>query len=150
MSSESESVKRGRPVKGSGLVDGLSGSADAKLRLKLIIETMTGKTAIGEACRQLGICASRFHAMREEALAGALSGLEPSPAGRPPKSRPEDDPERASLRRELDMARLELQAARIREQIAISMPHLLQSRKNQFLKKTPSEPVRKPGMRKDT
>jgi hypothetical protein len=150
MSSESESAKRGRPVKGSGLVDGLSGSADAKLRLKLIVETIAGKTAIGEACRQLGICESRFHAMREEALAGALSGLEPSPAGRPAKSRPEDDPERENLRKELFQARLELQAARIREQIAIAMPHLLQSRKNQLLKKTRAGLGPRPGTRKDT
>lgn len=150
MSSEGESVKRGRPVKGSGLVDGLDGSADAKLRLKLILETVSGKSTIEEACRELGIGESRFHAMREAALAKMLAGLEPSPAGRPPKVKPEDDPERENLRKELFQAKLELQAARIREQIAISMPHLLQSRKEGLLKKSPNDPGRNPGTRGGT
>lgn len=122
MSSGDESVRRGRPVKGSELVEGLEASAGARLRLKLVLQTLSGSTAIAEACRELGIGESRFHVLRRQALAAAAAGLEPSPAGRPPKPRPEDDPERESLRRELQMAKLELQAGRIREQIAIAMP----------------------------
>jgi transposase-like protein len=145
MSSTSADVRRGRPVKGSALVDGLEGSAGAKLRLRLVIDSLSGKIAVEEACRQLGIGESRFHAMRQEALAGALSGLEPSPAGRPAKPRPEDDPEREKLREELLQAKMELQAARVREEIAIAMPNVLQSRKNELLKKTPPRPGRGPG-----
>jgi transposase-like protein len=145
-----ESVRRGRPVKGSELVEGLDASAGAKLRLKLVLETLAGRITVAEACRQLGIGESRFHAMRQEALAAAASGLEPAPAGRPAKSRPEDDPEGQSLRRQLLEAKLELQAARIREQIAIAMPELLQSRKFDPLKKTPDRPGRRPGTKGGT
>jgi hypothetical protein len=88
--------------------------------------------------------------MRQEALAGALSELEPSPAGRPPKERPEDDPEKADLRKELFQAKLELQASRIREQIAVSMPHLLVSRKDEFLKKIIHGTGRTAGTKGDT
>jgi transposase-like protein len=147
MSPTNGDVRRGRPVKGSALVDGLPGSESAKLRLKLVIDSLSGKISVEEACRQLGIGESRFHAMRQEVLAGALSGLEPSPAGRPAKERPEDDPERETLRKELLQARLELQAARVREQIAIAMPGVLQSRKHELLKKTSPRPGRGPDKR---
>lgn len=150
MSSNGESVRRGRPVKGSELVEGLEASAGARLRLRLVIETISGSVTVAEACRELGIGESRFYAMRREALAGAAAGLEPSPAGRPPKPRPQDDPEREDLRRELLEARLELQAARLREQIAIAMPELLQSRKFDPLKKTPGRPDRRPGTKGGT
>jgi hypothetical protein len=150
MDAETGDVRRGRPVKGSELVDGLEGSDGARLRLKLVIETLAGRMTVEEACRQLSIGESRFHAMRREALAAAVSGLEPSPAGRPPKAKPQDDPERERFRAELLQAKLELQAARIREQIAISMPQLLHRRKGEPLKKTPARPGRHPGTRKDT
>jgi hypothetical protein len=87
MDAETGDVRRGRPGKGSELVDGLEGSDGARLRLKLVIETLAGRMTVEEACRQLSIGESRFHAMRREALAAAVSGLEPSPAGRPPKGR---------------------------------------------------------------
>jgi transposase-like protein len=150
MSSGDESVRRGRPVKGSALVEGLEASAEARLRLRLVLETISGSLTVEEACRQLGIGESRFHAMRQEALAAAAAGLEPAPAGRPPKPRPEDDPERQKLLAQLDEARFELQAARLREQIAIAMPHLLQSRKEELLKKSPQGPGQAPGTRQGT
>jgi hypothetical protein len=40
MDAETGDVRRGRPVKGSELVDGLEGSDGARLRLKLVIETL--------------------------------------------------------------------------------------------------------------
>lgn len=74
----------GRPPKGPDLVDGLEGSAEARRRLKLVLETIQGERTVAEAVAMLGISESRFHAIRENALAGALETLEPLPRGRPP------------------------------------------------------------------
>lgn len=100
----------GRPNLGARHVAGLCGSEDAKSRLSAVLRTLTGETSLKDACLELGIGPSRFAEIRTEALLGALSALEPKPAGRPP-SRSEKDPvvdelesKVASLERELKVA----------------------------------------------
>ena len=48
-------MSRGRPPKRSRLVEGLDGSDQAKLRLKVILQTLTGECTVEQACEQLGI-----------------------------------------------------------------------------------------------
>jgi len=128
-------MRRGRKPLGPKLVDRLDASADAKRRLRLILETIAGARAVPEACDALGVTEARFHELREQALAGALQSLEPKPLGRPPKRPSPEDPRLAELEAEVRELRLEVRAAQVREEIAAVMPHVLKPRKL-ILKKT--------------
>jgi hypothetical protein len=114
---------------GPRLVDGLAGSALAKRRLRLILETVSGERSVAEACAELGISEAAFHKLRGRFLAESVGLLEPRSAGRPPASPPETGPSLADLKAENRELRLDLQAARIREELAIVMPHLLKRRR---------------------
>jgi hypothetical protein len=115
-----------RPGKGVEHVDSLEGDATTKARLKAVLETIAGELSVDDACRRLSVSPARFHELREEALAAALAALAPKPPGRPPSAAP--DPELVALRRKnFDLER-ELEAAHIRTEIAIVMPHVLQPR----------------------
>lgn len=105
-------------------VERLAASPEAKKRLRVVLETVAGTRSVAEACEELGIGTARFHELREEALAGALASLEPRPPGRPAR-REEPPPELDRLRREVAELRVDLEASRVRELLAISMPHLL-------------------------
>lgn len=116
--------------KGAGpkLVNGMDGSSEAKKRLRVILETISGERTVAEACSELGIGEARFHELRAEVLAVALLHLEPRPAGRPAKEEPESS-EVDALKAELKELRIELQVSRVREEISAVMPHLLKPRK---------------------
>jgi hypothetical protein len=106
-------------------VDNVDGSAEAKKRVKVILETIAGERSVAEACEELAISEARFHELRSHVLTAAVEGAESGRAGRPPKTPPEESAEIAQLKAELTELRIDLQAARIREEIAIAMPHLL-------------------------
>jgi len=109
----------GRKPLGTGHVDQLSGSERAKLRLTTILQTLRGELKIADACRVLGVCESRFFAMRHEWLQESLELLEPRAIGRPPK--PLTDPRQREL--ELTSARLQQQ---LREaQVRRDVDHIL-------------------------
>jgi len=114
---------RGRPPKGLSHIDSLSGDPESKKRLKAVIATLLGHLTISEACSQLSLSESRFHEIRQRALAGMLEGLEPRPPGRP--SDPVEDEEVAALKRRIDFLREELQIARLRTEIAMWKPSML-------------------------
>jgi len=118
-------MRRGRPPLGPRLVDGLTGSDLAKRRLRLILETVSGARSVDEACAELGISEAAFHKLRSRFLAESVDLLEPRPAGRPPAVPSETGPSPADLEAENRELRLDLQAARIREELAIAMPHVL-------------------------
>ena len=124
-------AKRGRPPKGAQQVDHLSGSIDAKARLRVIMETVSGQKNIREACRELGVEKSRFYKMRDKALAGALESLEPRQVGRPRAMATGKDKKIEELEQELLEMRMDLEAARIREELSIAMPHVLINRQEQ-------------------
>lgn len=116
---------RGRPPEGLGHVERLSGPAETKQRLRTILETLSGTCTVAEACARLDVSEARFHQLRQLALEGALAGLEPGLPGRP---RPVDAAEPAeldALRRQVSDLEIDLQAARVRTEIALTMPHLL-------------------------
>lgn len=71
---------RGRPPLGPRLVDGMKGSPEAKRRLHIVLETMTGRRTIAQACQLLQIGEARFYELRSRALAAARRS--PTPRSR--------------------------------------------------------------------
>lgn len=141
-------MSRGRPPQGPKLAEQLVGSEAAKQRLAVILETLAGQRTVDEACGVLGVSETRFHELRNEWLQGAVGLLEPRPQGRPlaPPPTPAEE-ELAQLRRQLVEQKIQLEAANIREELALVMPHVLQPRKG--AKKgglaCPAWPPRSPG-----
>ncbi|HZN02227.1 MAG TPA: helix-turn-helix domain-containing protein [Candidatus Polarisedimenticolia bacterium] len=128
-------MSRGRPPDGVGHVDRLEGPDELKRRLKVLLATLDGSKSVPEACAELQVSESRLHELRREALEGALRALQPRPSGRPSK------PEAATPReRELEahIATLEedLQAAYVRTELALAMPHLFKGKKNLRIRKS--------------
>ncbi len=119
----------GRPPLGVKLVDRQEGTAEAKLRLKIIIETLSGERTIPSACEVLGINESAFHKLRERHLQESVEGLERRTPGR--KRREPTPEERRIAELEMQVKRLdrELEASRIREDLALLMPHVLEPRR---------------------
>ncbi len=117
-------AKLGRPPLGTAHVDKLEGAEESKQRLATVLRTLTGELSIEEACAELALSPAQVHRLRDRALQGALSALEPGTPGRPPSQPPEE----AALIQELEQTaqrlKIELRAAQLREEIAILMPHL--------------------------
>src|SRR5262249_55643733 len=117
---------------------------EARRRLTLVLETLAGRRGVAAACALLGVGESRFHALRARALRAALRGLEPRPAGPPgapagggppageagrggraPRPGRGGAPRQAELEAEVRALRLDRRAARVREELALALPHLL-------------------------
>lgn len=113
---------RGRRPTGPEYVWKLDGSQQACRRLEVILQTLTAEQSVQQACGVLGIAATRFHQLRQEALQAALARLEPGQAGRP--SRPAEDPRISQLQAEIHELRLQLQAASVRAELAAILPRL--------------------------
>ncbi|MHC4778990.1 MAG: transposase [Planctomycetota bacterium] len=124
-------MSAGRPPKGPKLVEGLDASDAVKEKLRIILETITGETTVAKACEKLDVSESRFHQMREEALASAGRGLEPKPRGRPRKVEEPTVDEVEALRREVEELREELEFARARAVLATAFPHLVKDPSDQ-------------------
>lgn len=125
MDHEQPKLDRGRPPKGPELADKVHASDQARLRLKVILQTISGELTIPQACQQLNLSEARFHELRSEWLQSAAQALEPKPLGRPTQTTPQEQAEIKRLRERAENLELHLQAARVREQIALTMPHLL-------------------------
>lgn len=118
-----------RPANAEKMIESLSATAEAKARLTAIVMTLAGAQPVPDACAELGIGEARFHEMRKEFLAEALGLLERKTAGRKPADAAEDAEERlAELEEENRTLEVELEAARIRTEIALTMPRLLKRR----------------------
>lgn len=116
---------RGRRPAGAKLVERLAGPAMAKHRLRLILETLTGQCTIAEASTSLGVSVRRFHLFRSQFFQAALHQLAPKPVGRPSRSERASDQRITELEAEVRNLRIHLQAALVREEIALTMPHLI-------------------------
>jgi hypothetical protein len=91
------------------------------------MQTFTGDLSVQEAQKQLGIGHTAFHKLREKAFQLALEGMEPGHPGRPRRpSKTQEEQRIEELEAELLETRIDLEASRIREEIAIAMPHLLE------------------------
>ena len=65
----------GRKPLATGHVDRLDGSERAKQRMTIILETLRGQMTIPGVCQALGVCESRFHALRQDWLQASLELL---------------------------------------------------------------------------
>lgn len=117
---------RGRRPRGPECVDNLTGSATAKERLKIVLEVIAGRCRVTEACHKLGISEARFHQLKNEALAGAMTALEPGHAGRPPRVPSPAEEQVRLLEHKLQEQAIELRAAEVREEIALVLPRVRQ------------------------
>jgi transposase-like protein len=110
---------------GAELVQQLDGSAQARRRLEAILGTLSGELTVKAACHRLGLGSTRFHTLRRHALQQLLAALEPRPRGRP-AARPGPQEERlAELEDQVQSLMMDLQAAQIREELALVLPHLV-------------------------
>ena len=144
-----ECSMRGRTPAGPEYVDRLQGSDTAKQRLKTVLETIAGDCRVAEACERLNICEQRFHQLRQQILEAALRELEPR-SGRPAQAPSPADEELRQLRQQLAAKDLELRIALAREEIALTLPRVVQSetQSSDAEKKTRRRPP--PGKRKNT
>jgi hypothetical protein len=116
---------RGRRPSGPEYVDHLEGSATAKERLKVILETMTGRCRVQEACLRLSISEPRFHQLRTQCVEASLAGLEPQRPGRKPRTPSAAEEQVRLLQQQLAELEDELRHARAREEIALTLPRLV-------------------------
>ena len=120
----------GRPPKKLGHIDGLEGPASDKQRLRVILETITGEKAVLHACEELAVSEARLHELRRQVLQGALDGLAPGRPGRPRNAQLAVPGRVRELERQLQELELELKLSQAREEIAMTMPHVLVGKKN--------------------
>ncbi len=129
-------MSAGRRPHGPQHVDRLDGENEAKQRLRVILETLSGTKTIEAASAELGVSESRFHEIRSEALQGALDGLAPGVSGRPRRTEPEVDPDRLeALERENQELQAELRASMVRTELALAMPHVFSKQVRDEIKK---------------
>jgi hypothetical protein len=115
----------GRPPKGPKLIDNVEGSEEAKQRAEVILETITGETSVLKACEILGISETRFYQIRDMALKGAVSSLEPGTRGRPLVVEEVSAPEVEALRKRVADLENELKIAQTRTMLATTFPNLV-------------------------
>jgi len=127
-----------RPPEGARLVGRVQGSEHAKTRLRVILETLAGERRIASACADLGMNEAAFHKLRMRTLQDAVASLEPRPVGRPRSILTPEEIEAARLRAKNDELQRDLEAARLREEIAVTMPHVGRKRGRSAEKKTTS------------
>lgn len=113
------SQRLGRKPLTTAHVNHLSGSARAKDRLRVILETLRGSMTIPDACKLLEIGEAQFHHLRHTWMQEAVELLEPRPVGRPPKQPNVDELRHqcAMLRAEMESLRAQVQGAQVREEI---------------------------------
>jgi hypothetical protein len=131
---------RGRTPAGPQYVEQLHGSAAAKRRAQLILETLSGRLRVQEACQALGISEQRFAQLRQEMLQAAVERLEARPAGRPRSPAPAS--EVTALEEQRASTEAALRAAQVREEIALVLPQVVHEPAPPE-KKRPSRPKRK-------
>ena len=133
-------MRQGRPPVGLGHVDRLDGPDDLKVRLRILLATITGEIGIDEACAELGVSPSRLHEMRKEALEGALAALTPGRPGRPRAAVEDDDRSERELKRRVRDLEVQLQAAFVRTELALAMPHLFRKDRKKNGKRCKKKP----------
>jgi hypothetical protein len=116
---------RGRKPAGPDYVAQLPGSDQAKERVQVVLQTLTGTLRMEEACQRLGIGKTRFHQVRQDMLLAAVASQEPKPVGRPPRVDAAVPAVQVAALVER-VAELEVSArlAQIREEIALLLPRL--------------------------
>ncbi len=112
---------RGRYPVGPEYVDKLQGSALAKGRVKAVLQTLSGDLRLQEACQELGICEQRFHQLRQETLQAAVTALEAGAPGRPALTLSPAEEKIRALEDQVAALQIELHAAKVREEIGLTL-----------------------------
>jgi transposase-like protein len=136
-------MMRGRHPSGPEYVEQLEASALAKERLRIVLQTIVGEYRVQEACQLLGIGEQRFDQLRRQALQAAVEGLESKPSGRPRQEESVGPDEVVALRQRIAELEGELQASRVREEIALVLPRVAPN-PSDTEKKTVSRPRHSP------
>jgi hypothetical protein len=118
-------VAGGRPPLGPSIVDHLDGPDDVKKRVKVILEVLGGKRTVDEACAELGIAPARYYTLQTDLLTASIEALLPRPPGRPRQESSPEDEQLAFLMERVVELESELRAARVKEEIALTMPEVL-------------------------
>ena len=109
---------RGRYPSGPEAVERLDGSDEAKRRLRVLLEVVSGRCRIKDACARLGIKDTRLEQLRRRALLGALAALEPRPGGRPRRRSKVTAAQVEELTARVRELGLELRVAQARAEVA--------------------------------
>jgi len=130
-------MKRGRPAEGPKMVEKLTGSGEARPKLRVVLEVVAGEKTVEEACEELGIGRTAFYELRDRLLLAALAEGEPKPVGRPKNLEPAPiaEAEAARLKAENKRLRVELEVAYVREELRLGMPQLFGDQKKRRSKR---------------
>jgi len=115
-------IMRGRRPAGPELAGRLEGSAQARRRMRVVLETIAGVRRVQEACAELGICEQRFETIRAEAIRAGIAALEARPVGRPPRVLTEAQAQIARLKERVAELEAQLQVAEVRVELAGVLP----------------------------
>jgi len=115
---------RGRNPSGPEFVAKLQGSEKAKQRARVLLETLSGKCRVLEACDKLGIKEARFDQVRIEALQALVTSLEEKPVGRPARPATPAEEENRQLREQIVELQGQLQATLVRAEMAVILPQV--------------------------
>ena len=115
---------RGRRPVGPELAEQLEGSAVARRRMRVVLETIAGSRRVQAACEELGICEQRFETLRATAIKAGITALESRPMGRPPKVLTEAQAEIVRLQERIVELEARLQVASVRAELAGALGRL--------------------------
>ncbi|MFM2328884.1 MAG: hypothetical protein RLZZ494_987 [Pseudomonadota bacterium] len=111
-----------RPPTGPNLINRLNGSAGAKHRALVILETIAGTCSVEEGALALNCNTAYLHRLRDQLLDGMIAAAEPRTPGRKPAPPPTRDEQAAVLavaqRRATD-AEVALELERCRVELAL-------------------------------
>jgi len=116
---------RGRHPSGPEYVDSLAGSARAKERARIILETLSGQCTVQKACELLKVSEGRFQQLRTRLLQAGIDRMEPRAAGRKRRRPSPAEQQVSQLQERLANLEVSLQAAQVREEIALALPRLV-------------------------
>lgn len=101
------------------------------MRLKALMDVFAGKSTVSEACERMGVCESRYFQIKEEMMESCLKSLEPRASGRPRREPTPAELRIQELETEVKRLKLDLDAQRVRAEIALLMPEVFKgSKKN--------------------
>lgn len=113
-----------RPPTGPDLVNRLNGSAGAKHRAQVILETIAGTYSVEEAALALDCNTAYLHRLRDQLLDGMIAAAEPRAPGRkpaPPPTRDEQAAVLAAVQRRATDAEVALELERCRVELALTL-----------------------------
>ena len=122
-----------RPPTGPDLVHRLNGSADAKHRAQIILETIAGTRSIEDAGMALDCNTAYVHRLRDQLLDGMIAAAEPRIPGRKPAPPPTADQQAAVLAAALSRAsdaEVALELERCRTELALVLGSRLKKNAN--------------------